>query len=124
MRIFLCWLGIICCSAANGFLFERYDMPENFIFMFVISIICGTILLFHRKVSKSWKAPIDPWADWSEYHFPIFWITLFICVVAFIVIIVMPVPHKLALLIGLGTAIIASFIAYRREGKYTDIWIL
>lgn len=123
MGIFFIWLTILCCGAANGFLFEHYGMPENFIFMLIPSLVCVLALCWHRKITKSWEPPLDKW-DWDKYHFPIFWVSMCIFAVIFLFLTFMHIPHKGGILISLGTVIIASFVAYIRESRYTANWII
>ena len=122
MRIFIIWITILCCSIANGFLFQHFDMPENFVFMVVPTLICGVVLWWHREMTKSWEKPLDQW-DWEKYHFPIFRLTMFVAFVCMIMVIVVSTSNKVAILIGVGTELFSSFIAFHKEIDYTGEWV-
>ena len=127
MWILFFWIVILCCSAANGYLFEEYGMPENFIFMLIPSVICGGILWWHRRVTKNWERPLDGW-NYHSYRFPIFWVSMVIGIIAFLFVLFlsyyMSIPYKWAILVSIGTLVMASFIANKREKNYSAFWVI
>ena len=127
MWILFFWIVILCCSAANGYLFEEYGMPENFIFMLIPSTVCGVILWWHRRKTKNWEKPLDGW-DSYKHRFPIFWVSMVIGMITFLFILFLScymfVPYKWAILVSLGTLVIASFIANKRERDYSVFWVI
>ena len=126
--VFFIWILILCCSAANGILFERFGMPENFIFM-LIPTACVTVLLWgHQRLTKDWEMPLSAWDEYSSYRFPIFWVSMVVGAIAFAFIMFlsyyMPIPYVGAILVSLGTLVISSFVANMRERCYSVFWTL
>ena len=120
MRIFLIWLTIIACSVANGWFFSDFGSPEKFVFMFCALLVCVVVLFLHRKITKKWTKPSDPWTE--NLRLPIFRISTFISTFALIVLVIIPKFHLMEFVICL-TIVITTFIASIRERKYTDDWI-
>ena len=120
MKIFLIWLGIVGCGVANGFLFSDFGFPENLVFVFCSSIVCAVILLIHRRITKDWKKPLDPWTE--GFRFPVFGLTLFFSVFGLIMLFVLKEANATAI-VTCSTIAIVSFVAYRRECNYTGDWV-
>lgn len=120
MRIFLIWLAIIACGVANGYFFSSFGHPENLVFLLCSSIVCAIVLLVHRRITKHWRVPLDPWAE--GFHFPVFRLSLFFSVFALIMLFIMREINSFVI-VTCVTVALASFVAYMRETRYTDDWI-
>lgn len=123
MKIFFIWIATIGCGIANGILYSNFGTPENLAFVFCVSFICTVVLIIHRRVTKTWKKPAGTWpTSWSEYHFPIFRVTMILAIVLLILLCFEP-RFKEVEIVACSSIAITSFIAYLREHKYTDDWI-
>lgn len=117
MKIFLIWLGIIGCGIANGFLSSGFGFPENLVFVLSSSTVCAFILFIHRRVTKDWRPPLDPWTEVP--HVPIFSVTfsIFIAVLLFIF-----KEANVTNIVACASVAIASYVAYKKELVYTEVW--
>ena len=120
MKIFLIWLGVIGCGVANGFLYSRFGMPENLVFVLCASAVCTALLIIHRRITKNWKAPDDPWSE--GFRFPYFRISLFFSVFILIMLFILKEANSTGIVACISVAL-ASFVGYIRESRYTDDWI-
>ena len=121
MKIFLIWLGIILCGVINGFSYSRFNAPECYTYILVSSLICVVILIVHRKLTKNWESHDILSESCSDYHMPIFKITLFISVF-FCFCLLLSNKSREWESISCITVACASFIAYLREKKYVFKW--
>ena len=121
MKIFLIWLGIILCGVANGFFYSNFKAPECFIYILITSLVCFNILHIHKKVTKTWKAPDILSESWSDYHIPIFKITMYLSVVFCFLLLLSQESHECES-VACITISCASFIAHLRERRYTFNW--
>ena len=119
MRIFLIWLVIIACSVANGYFFSGFGRPEKFVFILCPSLVCASVLVIHRRVTKDWRPPLDPWTEVP--HVPIFSITLFFSI--FIVVLLFIFKEaNVTNIVACASVAIASYVAYKKELVYTEKW--
>ncbi len=116
MQILIIIVVVICASLANGYFFSEMGFPENFVFMFAVSLVCGVALYYHRRITKNWKKPLDPWS--GPTHFPIFYIMTVVAYFFFAVNCLKFEEHKFAVAAFL-TCAVASNIACIRERDYT-----
>ncbi len=122
MKIFFIWLGIILCGVANGFFYSNFKAPECFIYILLTSLVCIAILIIHRKVTKSWKNPDILSESWSNYHVPIFKITLYLSVIFCFLLLMYQKSHEWESITCI-TISCASFRAHLREKRYTFKWV-
>jgi len=120
MRVLFIWLAIIACGVANGYFFSDFGWPENLVFVLCMSIICVFLLLIHRRITKDWKAPDDPWSE--GFRFPYFRISLFFSVFILIMLFILKETNSTGIVACISVAL-ASFVGYIRESRYTDDWI-
>ena len=117
MKIFLIWLGLVCCSVANGIF---YGLPLEMVCvvsLMAISCVAAIYLLYlHRRETIGWIPHPDPW---SGSRFPIFGMTLFFSLFALVMLWIIPESHPSAMA-GLITIAVTSFIAYMREKDYVE----
>ena len=59
MVIFLIWVGLVCCGAANGFIYDYVQAPQSYYYMAIPSIIAVNLLILHRVYTRNWYNPID-----------------------------------------------------------------
>lgn len=57
MIIFLLWLGIVCCSVANGLIYDHVNTPERYYYMVVPSVVAVILLIIHRVYTRDWTYP-------------------------------------------------------------------
>ena len=120
MKVFLIWIGVIGCGVANGFLYTRFGSPENLVFVLCASAVCVALLIFHRRISKNWKASDNPWIE--ESRFPFFRISLFFSVFILIMLFIVEEVTTTGIVACISVAL-ASLIGHTRERKYTERWI-
>ena len=112
MRILLIWLGIVGCGIANGFLYSGFGTPENFVFVLCSSALCAFLLIIHRRITKDWEVPDNPWTD--GFHFPFFRISMFfgtMGLVIFLAILIVSEEDKAATVtkvVSCGSVAVAS----------------
>ena len=120
MRVLFIWLAIIACGVANGYFFSDFGWPENLVFVLCMSIVCVFLLLIHRRITKDWKVPDDPWTE--GFHFPYFRISMFFSVFILIMLFILKETNSTGIVACISVAL-ASFVGYIRESRYTDDWI-
>lgn len=114
MKIFLIWIGLICCSVANGLVFGNIPMPEKLLLMCIPSFLCVWLLQIHRRVTRKWKPYLSPW---DGDRIPIFTISFFVTAI-YAVIFPLSTPTG----VGMITMGIASLVAFLREIRYTNMY--
>lgn len=122
MKVFLIWLGVICCGIANGLLYSNLEMPKNLIFMSLVCAVCIVLLLFHRRITRDWKISSYVPVTWHEFHLPVFRITMLLSFF-FLLILIFRYQYYEVHIVACITILIASFIAYKKELSYTHGWI-
>ena len=115
MKVFLIWIGIIGCGVANGFLYTRFGSPENLVFVLFASAVCVALLIFHRLISKNWKAS-------DGFRFPLFRISLFFSLFILTMLFIMQEATTTGIVACISVAL-ASFMGHIRERRYTEDWI-
>ena len=115
MKILLTWLGVIGCGVANGFLYTRFGSPENLVFVLCASAVCVALLIFHRLISKNWKAS-------DGFRFPLFRISLFFSLFILTMLFIMQEATTTGIVACISVAL-ASFMGHIRERQYTEDWI-
>ena len=123
MKIFLVWLGVVCCGIANGLLCSNLETPKNFIYMSLVSIVCVFFLVIHRRITRNWKISSRKVpSTWSEFHMPVFRITMLLSFF-FLVLLIFRYQYYETHIVACVTILVASFIAYKRELNYTHGWL-
>ena len=122
MRIFIIWLGVVCCGIANGLLYSNLETPKNFIFMSLVSIICAVILVLHRRITKNWEKSSFVPITWREFHLPIFRITMLLSFFFLVILIFRYQDYEIHIVTCI-TILVASFVAYKKELSYTHGWL-
>ena len=120
MKVFLIWIGVIGCGAANGFLFTGFGISENLAFVLCTSIVCVFLLIIHRRITKNWKLSND--SEIERFKFPFFRISLFFSVFILIMLFVLQEATTTGIVACISVAL-ASLIGHTRERKYTERWI-
>ena len=120
MKIFLIWLGLICCGIANGFLCEKLMRPMDILIMAIPCLASLWLLVLHRRLTTGWKAYPDPWSE--GFRFPYFRISLFFSVFILIMLFILKEANSTGIVACISVAL-TSFVGYIRESRYTDDWI-
>ena len=87
-----------------------------FIAMGVSCVVSIYLLYLHRKITKDWERYPDPW---TGYRIPIFSLTLFFSLFAFVFLQIIPESYPPATVTSITIAV-TSFIAFLREKDYTE----
>lgn len=81
MVVVLVWLGLICCSAANGIIWYFDEIPDAY--MLLVLLLCAVLIVVHRHCTRKWcKARAKEngrtegvYGDYDEDHPSIFLIS-------------------------------------------------
>lgn len=125
MKIFFIWFMTICLGVANGLLYSNSNLetPQKIVFMSLVSVVCVVFLLYHRKITRNWKAPSGKVpSSWSEIRIPVFRITMLLSFF-FLILLVLKYQYYETQIVSCITILIASFIGYKRELNYTHGWL-
>ena len=120
MKIFLLWIGLICCAIANGVIYDYVDGEQKLISMMIPSGIALILLIIHRIYTRNWTKPID---DKHPSYPTVFTvstgITFFVGVI--ILLSVKTNDASWGAAVGVGSAFVFFAIALLKEMKYCRI---
>ena len=58
MKIFLLWIGLVCCSIANGIIYDNVDCSERFNYILIPCIIASILLITHFIMTNKWEKTV------------------------------------------------------------------
>ena len=120
MKIFLLWIGLICCAIANGVIYDYVDEEQRLISMMIPSIIAVILLIIQRIYTRNWTKPIDE----NHPSYPTVFtvstgVTFFVCVITLLS--VKTNDASWGAVVGVGSAFVFFAIALLKEMKYCRI---
>lgn len=119
MVIFLLWLGIVCCSVANGLIYDHVSAPERYYYMVIPSVIAVILLIFHRIYTRNW-CELKKKNGKVHYHSQVFGISAMFSSAMFLstLLCIQTGEMSWGMFMGSVTAMVSFFIATARESHY------
>ena len=121
MKIFLLWIGLVCCSIANGIIYDNVDCSERFNYILIPCIIASILLITHFIVTSKWEKTIN---NGRSLHPTVFSIS---AGVSFFVLIITLLSVKTndaswGAAVGVTSAFVFFVVASLTEVRYTKLF--
>jgi hypothetical protein len=122
MVIFLLWLGFVCCSVANGIIYDHVSTPERYYYMVIPSIIAIVLIIIHRVYTQNWcnKNKKNKKKCEVSHHFQVFGLSAMFSAAMFMsaLLCVQTDETSWGFFIGSVSAFVSFCFATSRESSY------
>lgn len=121
MKIFLLWIGLVCCSIANGIIYDNVDCSERFNYILIPCIIASILLITHFIITNKWEKTV---INGRSFHPTVFTIS---AGVSFFVLIITLLSVKTndaswGAAVGVTSAFVFFVIAALTEIRYVKVF--
>ena len=113
MENLIIWLGLVCCSVANGLIYSGMTSFRRYVLMLLIILLAALFIQIYYRFTKDLKDKEH--TEYEEYRIPIFTKS---ALLAISVLIVASIFGWAGVIVSSITAMLSFIVALCREMEY------